>query len=219
VETVENRPDPAPELPPEPLYSRQTHKPGPLRDHSALTCAFRHIRPSWHNYIQYVDLAARNGDTAMARYRACYESLTPRDRLGHWPEQICELANITPGELVGAVCRALWESKAAESSMVSAIAHPELLERTAKLANGKESFRDRELFFRMTGSVPDKKGASINIFNNPTAHAGSVKLVDGEINGTRLKTMDEEVIEMTRQLDRSARLPFLNGDGDDDVPQ
>lgn len=158
-----------------------------------------------------MDLAARNGDTAMGRYRDCFLSLTTRDRLGHWPEQICELANVPPEDLVGAVCREIWKSKSAESSMVSAIAHPKVLTRTAALASGAaKNFKDRELFFRLTGSLPDKKGASINIINNPTAQAGSVKL-DGEIGG--LKSMDEEVIEMTRQLD-PGRAPLLVEDED-----
>lgn len=204
MEPVESRPDPSLTLPGEPLYfpgGRWGHKPGPLREHSPLSASFRHIQPSWRSYIEYVDLAARNGDTTMQRYRDCYAALTPKDRMHAWPEQVCELADVTPGELIGAVCRALWESRSAESSMVSAIAHPEVLARTAKLARTKDNYRDRELFFRLTGSLPDKKGASINIINNPTAQAGTVKLVDGEVSGNRLKSMDEEVIEMTRQLD------------------
>lgn len=205
--SVENRPDP---LPAKPLAVKANGST--LKSCSPLSVAFRHVRPAWRNYISYVDLAARNGDTDMERVRACYEALTPRDRREIWPEQLCELANVTPGELVGAVCRALWESKAAESSMVSAIAHPEVLVATAKMAQHPMHSRDRELFFRLTGSLPDKKGASINIINNPTAQAGSVKLMD-EASGNRLRSMDEEVIEMTRQLDRST--PFLMKD---DVP-
>jgi hypothetical protein len=136
-----------------------------------LAAAFRPIRPTWRSYIECVDFAARNGDPAMVRYRDSYLALAPRDRRSHWPEQICELANVTPGELVGAVCRALWECGVAESSVVSAIAHPKVVESTVKLALKAEHYRDRELFFRLTGSLPDKKGASINIFNNPTAQA------------------------------------------------
>lgn len=204
VDPVEKQPDP---LPTPPLAVKTNGSA--LKSRSPLSVAFRHVQPSWRNYISYVDLAARNGDTEMERVRACYEALTPRDRREIWPEQLCHLAGVTPGELVGAVCRALWESKAAESSMVSAIAHPEVLVATAKLAKDPDGYRDRELFFRLTGSLPDKKGASINIINNPTAQAGSVKLMD-EANGSRVRSMDEDVIEMTRQLDRST--PFLMRD-------
>jgi hypothetical protein len=205
VAPVEN---PPPKLPPKPLTPRASKStPRPLATASPLSAAFRHIRPNWRHYAQYVDLAARNGDQAMARYRDCYLALTHIDRLQHWPEQLCDLANVTPGELIGAVCRALWESKAAESSMVSAMAQPEVLATTAKLALEADHHRDRELFFRLTGSLPDKKGTSINIINNPMAQA-SVKLASEE---PKLKSFDEDIIEMSRQLEGA---PFLVKDED-----
>lgn len=202
-ETPENQPA----LPPKPLSADNGKTPKALlRKQSPLSVAFRHVRPNWRHYILYVDLAARNGDLAMARVRDCYEGLSPRDKLACWPEQLCELANVSPGELVGAVCRAVWESKAAESSMVSSMAHPEVLIQTAKLAKKAENHRDRELFFRLTGSLPDKKGTSISIFNNPTA-AGEVKLQDLGAGRGKLKSFDEEIIEMDRDLETGP--PFL----------
>jgi hypothetical protein len=172
-----------------------------------LAVAFRPIRPTWRNYIEYVDFAARNGDPAMVRYRDSYLALAPRDRRNHWPEQICELANVTPGELVGAVCRALWECGAAESSIASAIAHPEVVERTVKLALKADHYRDRELFFRLTGSLPDKKGASINILNQPVAAVGAGG-GKGDRPGAWLETMDEFVIETSRLLDSAPPCVF-----------
>lgn len=91
---------------------------------SPLSVAFRHIPGGWRRYIEYVDLAARKGDAAMEKIRDCYAALPAKDRANAWPEQICDAANVGPGELVGAVCRQIWETKAAESSMVSSIAHP-----------------------------------------------------------------------------------------------
>lgn len=168
---------------------------------SLLSVAFRNLKPNWRGYIQYVDLAARKGDTAMVRFRACWESLTPRDRSGVWPEQICEMANVEPGELYGAVCRQMWETKAVESSTISSLAHPEILQRTIQLAREPENFKDRELYFRMMGSVPDKKGASINIFTAASAGSGEVKLPDLGQGRSKLRSFDEEVIEMSRDLE------------------
>lgn len=142
----------------------------------------------------------------MARFRDCYNSLTAKDKWSHQPEQICELSNVTPGELVGAVCRAIWENKGSESSMISSIAHPAVLMRTAELAKEAENYHDRELFFRLTGSLPDKKGASINIFNAATSN--EVKLPDLGQGRTKLKSFDEEIIEMSRELE-PAGPPFL----------
>jgi hypothetical protein len=85
--------------------------------------------------------------------------------------------------------------------------------KTAALAQDPEHYHDRELFFRLTGSLPDKKGASINIFNTPTAAAGQIKLPDLGQGRARLKSFDEEIIDMSRQLDSEG--PFLVTD---DVP-
>lgn len=170
---------------------------------SPLSVAFRHIRPNWQHYIGFADLAARNGDSAMERFVACYNSLNkdPRYCKGLWPEQICEMANITPGELIGAVCRYIWESKSAETSMITAIAVPEIMIRTAALAKKAAHFKDRELILRTAGLLPDKKGASISIVNAPTAQAAEVKLPHLSSGSARLRSYDEEVIDMGRILD------------------
>lgn len=160
--------------------------------------AFRHIPGGWRRYIEYVDLAARKGDEAMARFRDSYEALDPREKAGVWPEQICDLANVSPGELVGTVCRQIWENKAAESSMVSSIAHPEVLMTTIRLAKKADNFRDRELYFRMTGSLPDRKGASINIFNQA---AGGAPALPDLAQPAKLQSFDDEIINMSRDLE------------------
>lgn len=196
-----------PKLPPPPLNVTSEPK-GPklaLAQRSPLSVAFRHIPGGWRRYVEYVDLAARKGDEAMARFRDSYQALSPRDRQTAWPEQVCDLANVSPGELVGAVCRQIWEAKAAESSMVSSIAHPELLMTTIRLAKKADNFRDRELYFRMMGSLPDRKGASINIFNQA---AGEAPALPELAQPARLRSFDEEVIEMSRDLE-TPDAPFV----------
>jgi len=162
---------------------------------------FRKVKPSWRCYVEFVDFAARNGNEGMIRYRDCYNALSPRDRQHHWPEQICDLANVTPGELIGAVCRAIWESKAAESSIIAAIMHPRVLESISKFALDPDHYADRELYMRSTGSLPDRKGVSVNIVNSPGMPAASLTF-DGP--AAKLPTMDEDVIEMSRHLDGAA---------------
>lgn len=196
-----------PPLPPPPLNISElkTRKLG-LSNHSPLSVAFRHIPFGWRRYIEYVDLAARKGDMAMARFRDAYKSLDPREKARAWPEQICDLASVSPGELVGAVCRQIWESKAAESSMISSIAHPELLMNTIKLAKKEKNFKDRELYFRMAGSLPDRKGASINIFNQA---AGTLPVLpELARTSSKLRSFDEEIIDMSRDLE-APDAPFL----------
>lgn len=166
---------------------------------SPLSVAFQHIPGGWRRYIEYVDLAARKGDAAMEKVRDCYAALTPKDKANVWPEQLCDAANVSPGELVGAVCRNIWETKAAESSMVSAIAHPEMLMTTIKLAKKPDNFRDRELYFRMAGSLPDRKGASINIYNQAAGQPPNLPELGQAAR--MLGSIDDEVIEMSRDLE------------------
>ena len=198
-------PPPLP-IPPKPLAisrkvgKRKTTLTARIFDDTPLVIAFRHIKPHWQNYIEYVDLAARNGDKDMEKYVKVWQGLTAKDRKAATPEQLCEMAQIKPGELVGAVCQAIWDAKSAEGSMVSAIAHPEVLKRTAASAQKAGGGRDRELFFRVTGSLPDKKGTSVIIQNNPqTLSVGGGGPRAAMPQGRTLHElldMDEEVIEM-----------------------
>lgn len=145
----------------------------------------------------------------MVRFREAWLSLDEKDRQRTWPEQVCELADVPPGELIAGVCRAIWEAKAAESSMISSIAHPDILIEVAKMAKRPAHTRDRELFFRLTGSLPDRQGQSINIFNSAGA-SGGIKLPDAAQGRERLKAFDDEVIEMERTLNA----PFLIKEAD-----
>jgi hypothetical protein len=191
-------------LPPPPLQVSKARFPIlKLASRSQISVVFQFIKPSWRSYVQYVDLAARRGNQAMAHFRDVYESLTPREQACLWPEQLCDLAQIEPGELVGAVCRTAWEHSTAESSMITSFILPATLLATAKLAKLPENFRDREMILRYAGLLPDKKGTSINIVNNPMA-AQEVKLPD-LAGHARLRSFDEEVIEMSRDLEQ----PFL----------
>lgn len=201
IEEFEN----PPELPPPPIHVAKAKPSTALALRSPLSVAFSHIRPNWRCYIQYVDLAARKGNTTMQRFLDVYNTLTKQDRASAWPEQVCDLANVTPDELVGAVCQNIWSSKAAESSMVSAIAHPELLMKTIEFARKEENFRDRELYYRMAGSLPDRKGTSINIYNQSAGQAGEAPSVVGK---AKLRSFDDEVIDMDRDL-AVADPPFL----------
>ena len=182
-----------------------------LANLSPLSVAFRWIKPNWRCYIQYADLAARKGKTAMQRIMDVYNSLDKKDRISTVPEQVCDMANVTPDEPVGAVCQSIWASKAAESSMVSAIAHPELLMDTIKFARKEENFKHLELFFRMAGSIPDRKGTSINIFNQAAGQVAEVPL-PSVVGKAKLKSFDAEVIDMDRDL---ADPPFLVRKEDD----
>lgn len=177
-----------------------------LAQRSLLSVAFQHIKPNWRSYIMYVDMAARGGNEKMKRYRGVYESLPSKERAAAWPEQLCDLAEITPRELYEAVCGQMWDSKAAESSMMCSLEHPQVLGAMIKYAKEENHYQDRELFLRATGSLPDKKGASINIFNQAAGIAAGPAL-DGQPPRARLRSFDEEIVEMSRDLE-APEAPF-----------
>lgn len=71
--------------------------------------------------------------------------------------------------------------------------------KTISLAKKEDNFRDRELFFRMSGSLPDRKGASINIFNQAAGQPPVAPELSRPL--ARLGSFDDEVIEMSRDLE------------------
>src|SRR5262249_26415596 len=116
------------------------------------------------------------------------------------PEQLCDLAGITPGDLIGVISKTIWDTKSAASGIISAMAHPRVVERTALYAQRKDGYKDRELFFRATGSLPDKKGSSVVINNNPQiAAVGGMPSAQMRVAG-ELPDMDQEVVSLSKLL-------------------
>jgi hypothetical protein len=164
-----------------------------------LSNAFRHIEPTWRNYIYYVSRAAVAGDEDMAKVIASYEALPTRERTTIMPEKLCDLAGVDAGDMIAAVSREVWRHKQPESVITASMKHPKVIEATANFAIGDPmGGRDRELFFRLTGGLPDKKGASIVINNNPQTAINS-QPSSGGLNG--YKSMDQRVIDLGKLLD------------------
>jgi len=133
-----------------------------LKD-SQMAVAFRHLKPSWRHYIDYCETAAKNGDPDADKLLRAYYKLTRREQVNHMPEQLCDLAGVKPEELFGIVATELWRTARMEANLIVAAAYPKVIERTAKLAETKNGFKDRELFHKATGFLPQPKGPSINI--------------------------------------------------------
>lgn len=178
-------------------------QPTQKRQPSPLATVFRDIKPSWRDYIVYVDYAANEGDEDMQKVMTCFMALPKKEKREVMPERLCELAGVKPSELVGAVCAQIWAHNQAESAMAAAIAHPEVVRQTAKAArNVKWGGRDRELFFRVTGSLPDKKGTTIINNNSPqTAIVAPPQNQSQLTPGGRFLPMEESVLEMEKLIE------------------
>lgn len=178
-----------------------------------LAIAFRHVEPTWRNYIYYADLAAKGGDEDMQKYIKTYEALPLGERRTVMPEMLCDLSGVKPRDLISAVAGEVWQHKQAESTISASINHPKVIHQTAQYAiESPAAYKDRELFLRATGALPDKKGASIVINNNPQA-ANTIAMPT--LNG--FKSMDARVIDMSKLLDEPAEELPLNAPQGADV--
>lgn len=164
---------------------------------SPLALTFKDLEPNWRAYIAYVDYAANDGNEDMKRIIDSFKGLTKREKELVMPERLCDLAGVRPSELVAAVCGQVWAHQSGESAMAAAILHPKIVRKTAKAAeNIKWGGKDRELFFRISGSLPDKKGTTIINNNNPQILNASASA----LSATHLGSMSERTLEMEKLL-------------------
>lgn len=169
---------------------------------SPMAVDFRHLKPTWRSYLDYVALAARDGDKDMAKYLVSYNQLSQREQLVHTPETLCDLSGVKPSDLFGSVCGQVWASSQREASMLIAINHPRIIEKTAKFAQQAKGVKDREMFHKGTGFLPTPKGAQISINNSPQMLQAS-----GVGNPAALPSMEEDMME----IEEADLLPMLEG--------
>lgn len=166
--------------------------------------ANRHTRGSsgWRGYIDYIRQAAMSDDEDALAYMKAFDLMTKKKQAEVLPEEVCDLSGVQPSDFIALVAKQVWLVHNGQSQIIAAVQHPRVLEATAKSAiNVKNGGRDRELFFRINGNLPDKKGNSI-IF------APQTLVMNGEA-GPRtvppgyLPSMEEDVVSMDRLLDSS----------------
>ena len=169
--------------------------------HTPVAAAFRHIRPFWRNYIQYVDLAARAGDDRAKKYRDAWLALTPAERKRHFPEQICDLSGVTPHELVGMVCEQLFAMETAEAGMVTAFARKEVIQAARFFGTmDQAAYKDRELVAKISGALPAPKGSSIAI----NVNGGAPQVNQGFAKANGVLDMDAEIVSLSETLEIAA---------------
>lgn len=178
-----------------------------------VSAAFRSIQPHWRNYLEYVRLAAKNGDEDMNKVVDVFNALPKKEQRSIMPEKLCDLAGVQPHELISSVCGEIWRTKSNESSMVAAIAHPQVMDKIAEYAQTPFGYDHAELFMRATGSLPDKKGISV-VVNNSQQNANMPASGQGP---SGFMSMDQDVIEMDKRLELPEAVPaFFKQQGEQD---
>ena len=172
-----------------------------------LAVAFRYVEPTWRNYIQYVDLEARSGNKDAMRYLAVWQSLPLSERRSASPEQLCQLCDVQPSDLVSWVSRQVWQEGSAEASMVMSFQRHKVIAKTAQFAmDSPDNYKHAELFMKASGMMPQTgRGGStpVTIFNAPTATANATALsksgsATGSVSG--LADMDDEIVSMSKVM-------------------
>lgn len=169
---------------------------------TSLALCFRHIKPSWKHYIDYVALCAvEDKDQQMAKVINTYNALLPRERATVTPELLCELSKVSHKELFAAVCGKLFERSQQESALITAANLPRVVERTMQQAATKGGVRDREMVHKHSGFLPTPKGQPPVVINQRTAimSAGETKIM------TQLPSPEQDAM----LVDDAVSLPLL----------
>lgn len=145
---------------------------------SSLASVFQHLEGGWPSYINYVKVAANDGDDGdkdMQKLVETYDSLPTKRRQQITPEQLCLESGVSIKKFIAGVMPWIWMYSQTAKSVFTAIASIPVLKKTAAaaLGQGKNAHKDRETFLKISGDVPTSQGSRTVIHNNPTAIAGA----------------------------------------------
>ena len=164
---------------------------------TSLALCFRHIKPSWKNWIDYAMLSAvEDKDREMVKIRDVWNALPPRERATATPENICDLAGVQPKVLFAAVCGKLFERSSQESALITAANLPRVVERTMQQAATKAGIKDREMVHKHTGFIPTPKGQPPVVINQRTAIMSS-----GDTKITSLPSMEHDMLSADEAIE------------------
>lgn len=188
-----------------------------------LAIVFRYIKPHWRDYIGYVRMAVREGDTRMLPFMDAWDKLTKQEQRRLMPEDVCELSGVMPSALGGVVAEYVLSAGMNASQILAGVEHPRVMEAIAKRAVRKEGHADGELFLRATGSLPDRKGASIVVNNTPVALAAGRSahgraddsITDAGAGVGGFRSVSGAITKMDRLLGGAGQGPAVRTDGRD----
>jgi hypothetical protein len=172
-------------------------------------------------------MESRTGNDDAKRYLAVWQSLPVKERIGHMPEQVCEIANVAPMDLVSWVSRQVFAEGSAKSNMCLSFMRDKVLEKSAKFAmQSPDNYKHAELFMKAGGLIAAGSGtkqsapyAPVSIFNMPVAAATASTAVKTTNGG--IKSMDEQIVDLSKimqsgTLDCAAERIVDTDDDDDD---
>ncbi len=148
-----------------------------------LAIAIRYLPGGKQRFIEFVRLAAMNGDPSAAAFWNVYADLPDRQRKKVNLGSLCEACGVKPSQILSSAVGHGVEAATDVGNLVAAALHPEVI-----AAAGKSALRidgdfaaiaaeDRKQLLQARGFLPVPKGASIHLHANASANAQAAAAV------------------------------------------
>lgn len=154
---------------------------------NALAFTTRYFPGGRGRFLEYVKLAALNGDPSADAWWAVFKDLTKtqRDRCSF--DDVCVACGVKPSQLMAGVVGHAMEAMKDTADLVAATFHPAVVEAMGKSAlriagpNAEIAAEDRRLFLQGKGFLPIPKGNQIHLHASASAQAASIAATDPSV--------------------------------------
>ena len=146
-------------------------------DINALSFAIRYLPGGRQRFLEFVKLAALNGDPAAELWWRIFADLPQRERVRVNYDDVCKAAGIKPSALIAGIVGHGMEAATDMGNLVAAALHPEVIAAAGKSAlrisgpHADIAAEDRKQLLQARGFLPVPKGASIHLHANASANA------------------------------------------------
>lgn len=141
---------------------------------NALSFTTRYLPGGRTTFLEFVKLAAINGDESALAWWTVYADLPPAARKKANFDDVCTASGIKPSALMAAVVGHGMEAMTDMGNLVASVFHPKVMQAMGESAIRKDSeigAEDRKNFLQGRGFLPTPKGASIHLHANASANA------------------------------------------------
>lgn len=170
--------------------------PGP----GTLTLATRKVHGGRDQVIQYLRMAAADGDLHARTFLHVWDTLKAWEQKLATLDDVCAAAGVAPVKLVKAIVGTAYEANCDVANFVAAHSHPDVIQQSVDVALTPDGVEDRKMLMQHAGFLPAAKGSVINIgvSASASAHASATSDSDGAVPDF-LDDM-EELIEVKGQV-------------------
>jgi hypothetical protein len=144
---------------------------------NALSFTVRYLPGGRNRFLEFVKLAAMNGDANAGAWWAVFADLpkTQRNKVNF--DDVCGASGVKPSALLSAVVGHGMEASVDMANLVAAALHPEVVAAAGKSAlrisgpHAATAAEDRKNLLQARGFLPVPKGASIHVHASASSNA------------------------------------------------